>query len=232
VNIAVVIPALNEASTIERVVASAMGPEGGATAHLVNVVDVVVVDGGSEDETQTRAISAGARILNTQRGRARQLQVGIEATKSDVVLLLHADTCLPPGWATAVLGALDDPRVVGGAFRLKFEERSTRIRLVEWMARMRIAALEFPFGDQAIFVRRAVLDAVGGIADVPVMEDVDLVHAMKQHGRLALLPDCATTSARRYLDRGVLRTSVTHFFAFTAWGLGIDRTRLAEWLRR
>jgi hypothetical protein len=64
------------------------------------------------------------------------------------------------------------------------------------------------------------------------MEDVDLVHAMKQHGRLALLPDCATTSARRYLDRGVLRTSVTHFFAFTAWGLGIDRTRLAEWLRR
>lgn len=225
-NIAVVIPALNEASTIERVVASAMGPGAGA------FVEVVVVDGGSRDETRERASNAGARVLDTQRGRARQLQVGIEATKSDVVLFLHADTCLPSGWAQSVGAALDDPGVVGGAFRLKFEERSMRIRLVEWAARARIALLAFPFGDQAIFVRRAALEAIGGIPDVPVMEDVDLVHAMKQRGRLALLGDTATTSARRYLERGVLRTSVAHFLAFSAWRLGVDRARLAGWLRR
>ena len=226
VNIAVVIPALNEASTIERVVESAMGPGAGG------VVEVVVVDGGSQDETRERASSAGARVLDTQRGRARQLQVGTRATKSDVVLFLHADTVLPSGWAQSVAAALDDPGVVGGAFRLKFDERDMRIRLVEWTARARIAVLAFPFGDQAIFVRRDVLEAIGGIPDVPVMEDVDLVRAMKKRGRLALLRDTATTSARRYLEGGVLRTSVMHFLAFSAWRLGMDRARLARWLRR
>ncbi len=220
--IAVVIPALDEAATIESVVASAAGPE----------VEVVVVDGGSQDGTQDRAIAAGARILNAQRGRARQLQVGFEATESDVVLFLHADTRLPDHWGRSVRAALDDPAVVGGAFRLKFDEPGLRIRLVEWLARGRIALLRFPFGDQALFVRRSVLAEIGGIADVPVMEDVDLVHAMKQRGRLALLSETATTSARRYLDNGVLRVSVMHFIAFLGWRLNVDRAALAGWLRR
>ncbi len=220
--IAVVIPALDEANGIEAAVSSAAGPE----------VEVIVVDGGSRDGTPERARGAGARVLNAQRGRARQLQVGFEASKSDVVLFLHADTRLPRGWAGAVAAALDDPKTVGGAFRLRFDERNWRMRTVELWARLRIALLRFPFGDQALFIRRDVLDAIDGVPQVPLMEDVDLVHAMKQRGRLALSPLPATTSARRYLDGGVGRTSIMHFVAFVAWGVGIDRERIARWLRR
>lgn len=222
VNIAVVIPALDEAGAIEQAVASAAGPD----------VDVIVIDGGSRDGTREEARSAGARVLNAQCGRARQLQVGIEASMSDVVLFLHADTCLPRGWARAVVAALEDPETVGGAFRLAFHERSLRMRIVEWTARLRIVLFSFPFGDQGIFVRRSVLAEIGGVPDVPVMEDADLVRAMKQRGRLALIPLSATTSARRYLDGGVARTSVIHFVAFAAWKIGVDRERLAGWLRR
>jgi hypothetical protein len=115
---------------------------------------------------------------------------------------------------------------------LKFDEAGFRIRLVELTARLRIALLGFPFGDQALFVRRSVLDEIGGVPDVPVMEDVDLVHAMKERGRLALLPDPATTSARRYLEGGVGRVSLVHFLAFAGWVLNVDRERLAGWLGR
>jgi rSAM/selenodomain-associated transferase 2 len=222
VNIAVVIPALDEASEIERAVSSATGPD----------VEVIVIDGGSCDGTRELARSAGARVLNAQRGRARQLQVGFEASKSDVVLFLHADTRLPEGWERAVVAALDDSEFVGGAFRLRFDERSRRMRLVEFTARLRIALLCFPFGDQALFVRRSVLSEIGGVPDVPVMEDVDLVYAMKQRGRLALLPLPATTSTRRYREGGVGRVSLAHFLAFVGWALNVDRERLARWLRR
>jgi len=218
----VVIPALDEADQIAGAVSSAAGPE----------VDVIVVDGGSQDGTPERARSAGARVLNAQRGRARQLQIGFEASESDVVLFLHADTRLPGGWERAVAAALEDPETVGGAFRLRFDERDRRIRLVEFTARLRIALLAFPFGDQALFVRSGVLAEIGGVPDVPVMEDVDLVHAMKQRGKLALLSLPATTSARRYLEGGVGRVSVTHFLAFAGWALNVDRERLAGWLRR
>lgn len=222
VNIAVVIPALDEASEIEKAVSSAAGPD----------VDVIVVDGGSRDGTREAARSAGARVLNAQRGRARQLQVGFEASKSDVVLFLHADTCLPGGWEAAVAAALENPETVGGAFRLEFDERGLRMRILEWAARLRIALFAFPFGDQGIFVRRSVLDEIGGVPDVPIMEDADMVRDMKRLGRLALLPISATTSARRYREGGIARTSVIHFFALAAWGVGIDRGRLAGWLDR
>ena len=82
------------------------------------------------------------------------------------------------------------------------------MRWVEWAARLRIALLRFPFGDQGIFVRRPVLEAMGGIADVPLMEDCDLVRGMKRRGRLALLDEPATTSARRYREGGVGRRGV------------------------
>jgi rSAM/selenodomain-associated transferase 2 len=239
--IAVVIPALDEAEGIAATISSALGSENpdvtsgtqGSKGRNESVaVEVIVVDGGSRDETAQRARGAGARVISAQRGRARQLQVGFQASKGDVVLFLHADTRLPPGWAGAVRSALDDARAVGGAFRLRFDDRSARMRRVERWARLRIALLRFPFGDQGIFVRRPVLEAIGGVPDVPLMEDCDLVREMKRHGRLALLSEAATTSARRYFEHGVGRTSILHFVAFVAFWFGVDRTRIAGWLGR
>ncbi len=234
-----IIPALDEVHHITGAVASAVtapestgrrpGPAGGAVAGAD--VEVVVVDGGSRDGTPERAAAAGARVLASEPGRARQLRRGVEATAGEVVVLLHADTRLPPGWWTAVEETLADPAVVGGAFRLRFAEPGFALRWIEWGVRVRVAWLGLPYGDQAIFVRRKILGEVGGIPDVALMEDLDLVKALKSRGRLRVLPLAVTTSARRYLQAGVARTVARHQLALAARALGVDRGRIARWVR-
>lgn len=223
--IAVVIPTLDEAESIEAAIAS-------ARAAADPEVEVLVADGGSRDATVARARAAGARVLPCPTGRARQQEAGWRASRGDVVLFLHADTQLPWGWALALRAALRDRSVVGGAFRLRFEPRSAALAVIEWGARQRARWLGLPYGDQALFVRRSVLAGIGGIAPVPVLEDLDLVQAMRRQGRLALLPLEVITSSRRYRQRGVLRTWWLHALTLAAWRLGVDRGRLAAWLRR
>lgn len=221
-SLSVVIPALDEGECIEAALASAAAPG----------VEVVVVDGGSRDETVRRARAQGARVLASAPGRARQLEAGARAASGDVLLFLHADTRLPGGWSEAVRQALRDPAVSGGAFRFAFDRRSPGLRIVEWGARARVALFGLPYGDQAIFLRRSVLEASGGVPQVPILEDLDLVRAMRRRGRLALLPLPAVTSARRYASRGVFRTMFRNWLAAAAWALGLDRARVAAWYRR
>lgn len=223
--LSVVIPTLDEACRIGEAVRSAQRAAGSG-------VEITVVDGGSTDGTPERAAEAGARVLASARGRARQLGVGARASRGDVLLFLHADTALPAGYDTAVCAALADPAVVGGAFRLRFDQRSAALRVVEWGARLRVALFELPYGDQALFVRRETLEAIGGVPQAPIMEDLDLVKALKGRGRLAMLSLDAVTSARRYLARGPLRTVLRHGVAAAAWRIGLDRGRVAAWYGR
>jgi glycosyltransferase involved in cell wall biosynthesis len=255
VNLSVVIPALNEANQIAGAAESARAPN----------VEVLVVDGGSEDGTPERASAAGARVVTSPPGRARQLGLGAREAHGDVLLFLHADTRLPPGYEVAIRNALADPQVVGGAFRFHFatggsesgERGTTRrnpararrrggesgaaraaassqlaLRLVEWGARMRVALFRLPYGDQGLFVRRSVLEAMGGVPQVAIMEDLDLVSGMKRQGRLAMLSLQATTSSRRYIASGPLRTMFRNWLAAAAWSVGADRDRVAAWYRR
>lgn len=219
--IAVVIPALDEAPRIAAAVASARAPG----------VELVVVDGGSRDATRERAEAAGARVLAAPRGRAAQLEAGAKACDAPVLLFLHADSRLPEGFAEAVRGALADPAVAGGAFALRFEEAGAALRAIEWGAWMRAVLAGLPYGDQALFLRREVLERMGGVPQVPLMEDLDLVEGLRRHGRLALLPEPVTTSARRYRGRGVLRTFLRNALCLAAWRAGVDRERVARWVR-
>ena len=216
------IPARDEEDRIAAAVASAR--HGGASG-----VEVVVVDGGSRDSTCARARQAGARVVDSPPGRARQLQAGAEATDADAIVFLHADTKLPEDHAQAIREALSQPGIVAGAFALRFEEPDSALRVVEWGVRVRLRLARLPYGDQGIFVKRAALEAVGGVPQVPIMEDVDLVQALKREGRLALLDATASTSGRRYLERGVARTVALNTLALLARGLGLDRERIASW---
>ena len=127
-----------------------------------------------------------------------------------MLLFLHADTRLEPGWSKAVERALSDPGCAGGAFRFRFAERGAWERWIEFWVDVRVSLLGLPYGDQALFVRRSVLEKMGGVAIVPIMEDLDLVRGIKRAGSLARLPEYATTSSRRYRDRGALRTIFWH----------------------
>lgn len=172
-------------------------------------------------------------MIACQRGRARQLQRGVEESDGDVVLFLHADTRLPEGWGAAIQSSLTDREVCGGAFRFRFEEpRDWRLRLIERGANLRARWLRMPYGDQAIFARRSVLERIGGVPQARLMEDLDLIRALRRHGRLALLSQPVVTSSRRYQAAGPLRTAVRHVIAALAWGVGIDRDRIASWYGR
>ena len=220
--ISVVIPTLDEASRIVRTVESVVAPG----------IEVIVVDGGSQDETCRLARDAGARVLASEPGRARQLRMGGEKSTGDVVLFLHADTRLEFGWQEGVRQALSDPECAGGAFAFRFAERGASLRWIEWGVGVRVALFRLPYGDQALFVRRSVLERMGGIPIVPIMEDLDLVREIKRAGRLQMLELAATTSWRRYARDGALRTVLRHQRALLGWWLGWDRTRLAQRMGR
>jgi len=222
VRLSVVIPALNEAGDIAEAVRSAAA--GGA--------EVIVVDGGSADGTPESAAAAGATVLHSSPGRAHQLGVGAGRARGEAVLFLHADTRLPPAWTRGVEQALADPRVAGGCFRLRFDPPTRALAVVAWGVRLRVALFGLPYGDQALFVRRQVLERIGGVPQVPIMEDLDLVRAIRREGRLARVPLAIATSARRYRTRGMLRTILRNTLAACAWWLGLDRDRIAAWYRR
>ena len=260
--ISVVIPTLDEAASIVGAVSSAFDPEAGA-----NPIEVVVVDGGSRDQTVQLAREAGARVVllsesvslssnssppsdspsahaskdgvsegRAAAGRARQLRMGTENTKGEVVLFLHADTRLEAGWSTEVERVLQDPGVSGGAFAFRFAERGFAERWIEWWVARRVAILRLPYGDQALFMRRRVLAEMGGVPIVSMMEDLDVVQGIKRAGQLVSLSLSATTSSRRYRAngtlRGVVRTVLLHQVALLGWWLDWDRDRLAARMGR
>ncbi len=227
--IAVVIPALHEADRIRAAIRSVLGPDGSARGLEV---DVIVADGGSADATAERAREEGARVVPSEPGRARQLAAGAAAAgPADVLCFLHADTRLPEGWAGAVRRALADPAVSGGAFAFRFSGEGARLRFVETWVRVRVRLFRLPYGDQALFVRRPVLEAMGGVPQAPIMEDLDLVREVRRRGRLALLSEAVETSPRRYERRGFARTVLRNLGALLAWRLGLDRERVAAWYR-
>jgi len=135
--------------------------------------------------------------------RGEQLALGARAASGDTLLFLHADTRLPPGAAAAIAGALADPRVVGGAFRLAFDAAHPALTLLSRLSALpwRVAYL----GDQGFFCRRADYEAVGGFRPLPLFEDVDLARRLATRGRLARLPAAALTSARRFVAAGPWR---------------------------
>ena len=217
----VVIPVLNEQARIGQLLDALAGCD----------LERVVVDGGSEDDTIARVRAHGAECLvRSAPGRGRQLDAGWRAASGDVVVLLHADTRLEPGWPQAVREALRDPRVAGGAFRLRFDSPRMAFRVIEAGAWLRARLGGLPYGDQALFARRELLERLGGVPHVPIFEDLDLARALRRAGRLVLLSQRAWSSPRRY-ERGVVRAVLRNQLALAAWLVGLDRERVAHWYR-
>lgn len=213
--ISVVIPALDEEASIARAIRS-----------VAAEAEVIVVDGCSCDRTRQIAESEGARVLSCPPSRGAQLRVGARHATGDWLLFLHADTWLETGWADEVreLGR----EVVGGAFRLAIEAAGPGYRLVEAAVALRSRVFELPYGDQALFVRRAVHDRMGGVAALPLMEDVDFVRRLKREGRIALGRRRAFTSPRRWERYGLIGATARNWRVLALYGAGISPARLAR----
>jgi rSAM/selenodomain-associated transferase 2 len=220
--LSIVIPALNESANLARLLPDLATREAAA--------EVIVVDCGSEDDSrEVVARAPAARWLASPRGRARQMNAGARASRGDVVLFLHADTMLPERAGDAIRAALADPGVVGGRFDVRLDSRRPLLAVVAWMMNQRSRLTGLATGDQGIFVRRSVLDALGGYADIPLMEDIELSRRLKRCGRVAALRLRVTTSARKWEREGVVRTIVLMWTLRLLYALGVAPARLHRW---
>lgn len=193
-------------------------------ARAAGVHEVIVADGGSSDGTVTIAEARGARVITGERVRARQLNRGAAEATGDVLIFLHADTLLPPDAAGAVIRAIDSGSDCGG-FRVEFLEPGFRLRCAAFMINARTRLTRAPWGDQAQFFRRTNFP---GYPELPLMEDYVAARAMK---RAAILPLKVRTSGRRFLEKGLVRTSALNWLIVAAYHLGVSPERLARWYR-
>ena len=217
-SISVIIPALNEEGRIEEAVKSAC-PER---------TEVIVADGGSIDNTAEEAQEAGAKVVTSPAGRAAQMNSGAVEASGDVLLFLHADTLLPENFDLFVKRALKDANVAGGAFRLCIESETFAVKAIESLSNFRSTRLKSPYGDQAIFVRADVFNAIGGFPDRPIMEDYEFVHKLRKRGKIAYVPYPVVTSGRRWDKLGVIRTTIINQLIIAGHFMGISSGQLAR----
>lgn len=197
--LAVIVPVLDEAAGITATLQA-------LTPLRKRGVQVIVCDGGSADETVARAAPWADLVLAAPRGRARQMNAGAQRADAEVLLFLHADTRLPPQADTLVLQALADTGREWGRFDVQIEGRSAGLPVVARLMNLRSRLSGIATGDQAIFVRRAALQAVGGFPDQPLMEDIELSRRLKRRGRPVCLQARVVTSGRRWDRQGLCRT--------------------------
>ena len=215
--LSVVIPTLNEAETLPRLLASLRGD---------HPLDVLVVDGGSRDGTRDIARRFGVPVLQAEPGRARQLNRGAAATHGEWLWFLHADSILPPDWADQLHEAMAAPRLVGGAFRVRIAALGLRYRVLDGWGWLRSALCRTCYGDQGLFVRRPVFERLGGFDDLPALEDLAFSERMRRAGPVALLRGPIRTSARRWERHGWWRTVGEHSAAVIRYHLRRDRRRV------
>ena len=221
--ISIIIPALNESATICRTLSRLKG---------VDNLEVIVVDGGSQDNTAELAGSYGVKVIQTVSCKAIQMNAGASAARGDILVFLHADTLLPRSFKNQILLALNQNGVAAGAFGLAIDSTHAGIRFIEAMAYLRSRYLRMPYGDQALFMRKALFEEIGGFPEMPIMEDFILVRRLKRRGKIVIVPEAVKTSPRRWLHLGIFKTWLINQLIVMAYYLGISPDRLTRWYRR
>lgn len=221
--ISVIIPTLNAEAALPGCL-TALGE--GLAEGLIR--ELVITDGGSSDSTLRIAEEAGAKLVAGPASRGAQLRRGAAAAEGEWLLFVHADTVLQPGWTNAVQAGLTR----SGAYYaiLRFDAVGLAAQWVSLWANFRARFLGLPYGDQTLLIDRTTYDAVGGFADIPLMEDVAMARALK--GRLRILPMVAVTSAERYKAQGWARRGARNLVILTRYLLGADPERLATAYRK
>lgn len=220
--LSVIIPTLNE----RRLVRSTLR----RLRELRGIAEIIVVDGGSDDGTPDLARRVeGVRVLSSARGRARQMNAGAAVATGDVLLFLHADVRLPHHAARLVDEALEDPAAVAGAFKILTvnDGAPSWVDRGLWIADLRSHYTRAPYGDQAIFVRRGVFEALGGFPNLALMEDLALSRALRRVGRIVTVPGYVVVSGRRFVARPFLMMFLVNVYPML-FHMGVPPSALAR----
>jgi rSAM/selenodomain-associated transferase 2/rSAM/selenodomain-associated transferase 1 len=220
--VSVIIPTLNEASHI--VVAL-------HNLQQSKPRELIVADGGSTDDTPRLAEAAGALVIRSKAGRARQMNAGAAQAQAKTLLFLHVDTSPPPHWPTLIRETLRGRNVAAGAFRLEIQGRFAAKRMIEWSAGLRSRWFQLPYGDQGLFLARSLFETLGGFPDLPIMEDYEMVRRLRRFGRIVTTSQPALTSGRRWEKLGGARVTLLNQFIVAGYHLGVSPHRLAAFYR-
>ena len=221
--VSIIIPALNEAAVIERAVAAAWQ----ASAH-----EIILVDGGSRDNTVALAAAAGCQVIISSPGRARQQNRGAAQATGDVLLFQHADNWLDKTALTQIHIALQQRHVIAGAFEQRIESTGRLYRCLEWGNAWRARCWGLPYGDQGIFLRRQAFEQLGGFPDVRLMEDVLLMQRVRRKRRPVLLAGPIHIDPRRWQRHGIVHQTLRNWTLLAALRLGATPDELARFYPR
>lgn len=224
--ISIIIPVLNEENRINQ------------TLELIEAqvfdaaIEIVVADGHECGTTLAEIKNAGVIKVFSPPGRGVQLNAGAAKASGDILLFLHCDTRLPSGALQSVKKVLQNPVICAGAFDLAVNSRKRVFRMIEKSASLRSRLTRIPYGDQAVFIRRNYFFDIGGFADMQIMEDVDLMRKIKKKGgRISILKQTVSTSARRWQKEGVLYTTLRNWVLLSLFFCGVKPEKLVKFYR-
>ena len=220
--ISVIIPTYNEADNIQLTIER-------LNLYKSSDIEIIVVDGGSEDETMAIAAQCGAKVLASNPGRASQMNTGATIAHGTILLFLHADTGVPKGFDRWIQEGLD--HAIAGAFDLKIAGENWPLRAIEWGVGIRSRFCQLPYGDQGIFLRADTFHEMGGFPELPIMEDFVLMRTLRKKGRIAIVPAAVLTSARRWQTQGIWQTTLMNQVMIVGFYLGVKPDRLRAWYR-
>ena len=269
--ISIVIPTLNESDYLADTLQFIFDA-------ISNPVEIIVVDGGSVDNTVEIATKFGVQVVLCGNGRSAQMNAGAAVATGDVLMFLHGDTLVPIGFDRWVEEWIDPPksplvrgtmrircaravqvgmnqkynfkshlfhrnhvpplprgargdRPIAGAFNLTINSDRSGLRWVEWGVKVRSKFFNLPYGDQALFLKASTFHELGGFPELPIMEDFVFVRSLLKHGKITIVPAAVTTSARRWEQQGILKTTIINQIMILGYYLSISPNRLKQWYR-
>ena len=217
--ISIVIPTLNSQNTVRKTLASLFeGIEAGIVRELI------VVDGGSTDETREIVEECGGKFISSAASRGYQLKKGVNLAKGDFIFVLHSDSALEPGWSEIVKKYLN--KDAGYYCKLSFDIIHPLASMTSTWANARSLIFNLPYGDQGLLIPRKLLMENGSYSPIPIMEDVEL--ALRFKGKLFCMPVVITTSSRKYRKNGWLRLGSKNIVRLLRFLLGADPNNLSD----
>ncbi|RWX46907.1 transferase 2, rSAM/selenodomain-associated [Candidatus Electrothrix aarhusensis] len=226
-SISIIIPTLNEEQHI-RDCLDRLLPQTSRYDLLDGLPEIIVIDGGSTDQTVQEVLTRGVKLIHSKPGRGQQQHCGAEAAGGEILLFLHCDTVLPGTFPEDICSVLQKENVAAGAFRLKINGKGLGFRLIEAGIQVRSKIFSLPYGDQALFMRRETYFVAKGFPQQPIMEDVGLIHRLKKLGRISITQSHVTTSARRWQQHGLIKTTLVNQLMLLGRAVGIPPQQLAR----